>query len=118
MEILSSQDTNVSAVFGSTTDTNGNAHQKLASAAEIQAWIVSYLAQLLEIDPDEINTSIPFDSYGLDSATAVGMTGDLEDWLGRKIDPTLLYDYPTVESFSHHLAEELALKASGASSKK
>lgn len=118
MEILTSQGTNVSTVFGSTTDTNGDAHQELASAAGIQAWLVSYLAQLLEIDPDEINTSIPFDSYGLDSATAVGMTGDLEDWLGRKIDPTLLYDYPTVESFAHHLAEELALKVSEASREK
>jgi acyl carrier protein len=34
------------------------------------------------------------------------MTGDLEDWVERKIDPTLLYDYPTIEALSQHLAEE------------
>lgn len=77
------------------------------SEAEIQGWIVSYLADLLEIDADEIDITVPFDGYGLDSAVAVGMTGDLEDWLGQPLDPTLLYDYPTVESFSHHLAEEI-----------
>lgn len=80
--------------------------EKLPSAAEIQTWIASYLADLLEVDADEIDVTIPFDRYGLDSAVAVGMTGDLEDWLNRKLDPTLLYDYPTVESFAHHLAEE------------
>lgn len=84
---------------------------KELSAAEIQAWIVSYLAQLLEIDPDEVNATIPFDQYGLDSSAAVGMTGDLEDWVERKIDPTLLYDYPTIETLAQHLADEFKLAA-------
>ncbi len=86
---------------------NKQSSQVIVSKAEIQAWIVSYLADLLEIDPEDVNVSIPFDRYGLDSATAVGLTGDLEDWLDRKLDPTLLYDYPTVETFSQHLAEEI-----------
>jgi acyl carrier protein len=75
------------------------------SAEKIQDWIAAYLADLLEVEADTIDTTISFDRYGLDSATAVGMTGDLEDWLGRKLDPMLLYDYPTVESFSYHIAE-------------
>ncbi|MBD0263001.1 MAG: acyl carrier protein [Tolypothrix sp. T3-bin4] len=80
------------------------------SAVEIQAWIVSYLAELLEIEPDEVNPTIPFDRYGLDSSAAVGLTGDLEDWMEKKLDPTLLYDYPTVEALSRHLAEEFQVK--------
>ncbi|MEB3357148.1 MAG: acyl carrier protein [Synechococcales bacterium] len=78
---------------------------------EIQTWIINYLAELLEVDPDEIDPTVPFDCYGLDSAVAVGMTGDLEDWLGQRLDPTLLYDYPTVESFAQHLSEELKVAA-------
>ncbi|HBL10883.1 MAG TPA: phosphopantetheine-binding protein [Cyanobacteria bacterium UBA11162] len=74
------------------------------TALEIQAWIVSYLAKLLEIAPNQVKVTIPFDQYGLDSSAAVGMTGDLEDWMGRKIDPTLLYDYPTVKNLAQHLA--------------
>ena len=81
---------------------------KLLSAAEIQSWIVSYLAELLELDPNEIDLAIPFDNYGLDSAVAVGMTGDLEDWMGKELDPTLLYDYPTIEVLAQHLAEEFS----------
>ena len=85
------------------------------TAVEIQDWIINYVASLLEVAASEIDPTIPFERYGLDSASAIGMTGDIEDWLNRKIDPTLLYDYPTVASFSQHLAEafssELASEA-------
>lgn len=72
---------------------------------EIRAWIVAYLSGLLEISSDEIDTEVPFDSYGLDSSAAIGLTGDLEDWLGKEVDPTLLYDYPTVESLVCYLGK-------------
>lgn len=108
MEIQNPQITEMPAL-GSDTNAKGNP-QKLPSTEEIQAWLVSYLAELLGIDPHEVDVTIPFDRYGLDSAAAVGMTGDLEDWLQRELDPTLLYDYPTVEAFSQHLAEEFQVK--------
>ena len=85
----------------------GDATKTPPTAAEIKDWIVSYLAELLEIEPDEVDVTIPFDRYGLDSSAAVGLTGDLEDWLGRELDPTLLYDYPTVEALVQHLSLQL-----------
>lgn len=109
MEFQNLQST-MPTVLESNTNTKGDVYKQPPSAAEIQAWIASYLAELLEIDPEEVNVSIPFDRYGLDSSVAVGMTGDLEDWLGRKLDPTLVYDYPTIESLSQHLAEEFTVK--------
>lgn len=75
----------------------------LPTNQDIQNWIVSYLADLLEMEPDEIETDIPFDSYGLDSSSAIVMTGDLEDWLGTQVDPTFIYDYPTVSALAQHL---------------
>ncbi len=75
---------------------------------EIETWIVSYIANLLEVDSEDIDITIPFDRYGLDSSAAVGMTGDLEDWLGCEIDPTLVYDYPTIEALVEHLSSEFA----------
>ncbi|BBD69135.1 phosphopantetheine-binding protein [Nostoc commune NIES-4072] len=84
--------------------------KQIPTAAEIQAWIVLYLADLLEVDSDEIEVTIPFDRYGLDSSAAVGLTGDLEDWLGCELDPTLLYDYPTVEALVKHLVSELKVE--------
>lgn len=104
---------NLQGTMSKTSESNqavlkGDVNKQLPTAADLQAWIVSYLAELLEIDPDEVNVTIPFDRYGLDSSAAVGMTGDLEDWLGCEIDPTVLYDYPTVDALVKHLSSELS----------
>jgi acyl carrier protein len=84
-----------------------DAPKQIRTAAEIQAWTASYLGELLEVDPEEVDITIPFDRYGLDSSAAIGLTGDLEDWLGSEVDPTLLYDYPTIEGLVKHLSANL-----------
>ncbi|MEL6553181.1 MAG: acyl carrier protein [Cyanobacteria bacterium J06621_11] len=87
-----------------TTTGNSQIIDTSSKSDSIRQWIVIYLSDLLEISANEIDTEIPFDSYGLDSSAAIGLTGDLEDWLGQEVDPTLLYDYPTVESLVDYLA--------------
>jgi acyl carrier protein len=72
---------------------------------EVQEWFLSYLAETLQIAPDVIDVEAPFEVLGLDSVTAVGMSGDLQDWLGFPVDPTVVFDYPTIESLASHLAE-------------
>jgi acyl carrier protein len=74
----------------------------------VQTWMVDYLGKLLQISADEIDVSAPFERFGLDSASVVGMTGDLSDAFGIEIDPTLAYDYPTIEKFAQHLAARLS----------
>jgi acyl carrier protein len=39
---------------------------------------------------------------------AVTLTHDLEKWLGRELDPFLLYDYPSVDTLARYLSENLA----------
>lgn len=77
------------------------------TSAQIQNWIVTYIAQLLEIDPNEIDMTTPFERYGLDSSAMVVLSGDLQTWLGYDLDPTLLYDYPTIEALVGYLAEKI-----------
>ncbi|MCC5610269.1 acyl carrier protein [Nostoc sp. CHAB 5834] len=84
-----------------------DASNQIRTAADIQAWTISYLGELLEVDPEEVDITIPFDRYGLDSSAAIGLTGDLGDWLGYDVDPTLLYDYPTIEGLIKHLSADL-----------
>ena len=84
---------------------NENLVLDVKSGDEIKTWVVEYIADLLETDSEEIDVTIPFDRYGLDSSAAVGLTGDLEDWLGKEVPPTLLYDYPTVEALVEHLSK-------------
>jgi acyl carrier protein len=76
------------------------------TAAEIEQWMVTYLAQALDTRPEDVEVTVPFQHYALDSVQAVGMTGDLEEWLGYRIDPMVVYDYPTIESLSQYLSEQ------------
>ncbi len=72
----------------------------------IATWLRHQLAETLNTSPDEIDIRQPFISFGLDSAQAVGLAGDLEDYLGRTLPPTLIWDYPTIEELARHLAQE------------
>ena len=73
---------------------------------EIQNWLVSYIADLLEIAPEEVDVTIPFDRYGLDSSSVVGLTAELGDWLGKELNPKLMYDYPTIEVLVDNLVQK------------
>lgn len=74
------------------------------SESEIQEWLLSYLAELLGLDVQQIEVNDSFASYGLDSSAAVGMVGDLEAWLDRSLDAELMYRHPTIETLSRYLA--------------
>ena len=73
------------------------------SPGEIQDWIVSYLARHLNSHPDEIEVDVPFEQFALDSASAIEMTGYLEDWLGHRVDPMTVFDYPTISEMAEYL---------------
>src|ERR1700675_2033706 len=74
------------------------------NAEVIQAWLVSKLSERLGIESHEIDIREPFASYGLGSTEAVSLAGELAEWLGRKLSPALVYEYPTIEALARHLA--------------
>jgi acyl carrier protein len=71
----------------------------------IEAWLVREIAERLGCSSQEIDVRKPFESFGLDSMEAVGMSGALENWLGVRLPATLAWDFPTVESLARHLSE-------------
>lgn len=73
----------------------------------IQKWLVTQLAEALRVDPAEIDVREPFASYGLSSISSISLTADLEDWLQIRLDPTLAWDYPTVDTLARYLSDEL-----------
>ena len=75
-------------------------------ALQIEDWLIGHLADTLKTDKKSIDIRQPFISFGLDSAHAVGLAGDLEEWLERELPPTLIWDYPTIEALARHLASE------------
>jgi acyl carrier protein len=75
-----------------------------ASAAEIESWLVSYLANLLAIPESEVSRTLTFEQFGLDSAAAVAMTGDLARWLGTDLDPNVASKHKTVSALAGHIS--------------
>ena len=74
------------------------------SEESIQAWIVEYLARVLNVDAASIDTDAELERLGLNSALVVSMMGDLEDWLAVELPPAVMFDYPTIRLLSGHLA--------------
>jgi acyl carrier protein len=74
-----------------------------ATQAQIEEWLVSYIADLRGMKKEKISRTTILSKYGLDSASAVTLSGDLMDWLKCDIDPTLLYEYPTIEQAAAHI---------------
>nr|VFK19139.1 MAG: Acyl-CoA synthetase (AMP-forming)/AMP-acid ligase II [Candidatus Kentron sp. LPFa] len=65
-----------------------------ATKSLIRDWLIDRTAQLTGILPEEIDTGRAFAYHGLDSTAAVGLSGELGEWLGQKIPSALAYDYP------------------------
>ncbi len=72
-------------------------------AAAISNWLVARFAQMTGIPESQISTTAPFAQFGLDSVAAVRMTGQLAEWLGRDLSPTLIYDYPNITMLAQQL---------------
>jgi len=71
----------------------------------IENYIVEKIADRLGVSTEEIDPLEPFASYGLDSVQAVRLSAELEDWLKVKIPPTVLYDYPNINTLSTYLEQ-------------
>ncbi|MCE9604697.1 MAG: methenyltetrahydromethanopterin cyclohydrolase [Planctomycetia bacterium] len=76
------------------------------SAEEVERWLAEELSAKLKILPSDFDVRQPFTNYGLDSVQMVGLIGDLETYLGRSLQPTLAWDYPTTEALAKFLATE------------
>ena len=72
----------------------------------IENWLIAHLALYLKVPPNEIDIKQPFTVCGLDSSVAITMTGELGQWLGFELEPTLFWEYPNIEALAKHLAVE------------
>jgi acyl carrier protein len=77
------------------------------SAATIEAWLIEKVAELLAFQPGDIDAEKELSVYGLSSMTGVMLIGDIEDWLGIKLEPTVAWEHPTVRSLAGYLVGEL-----------
>lgn len=86
-----------------------------ASREEIAGFITTLLSEVLRMDRDGIHPRTEFERYGVDSLVVMELNKQLESKFG-KMEPTLLFDYPTVELLSQHLYSRQAASADDSAS--
>jgi acyl carrier protein len=65
------------------------------------------VGRILRIDPKRIEPQVQLMSLGFDSLLSLELRNRLESLLGLSLPAVLLWTYPTLESLTQHLAEEL-----------
>ncbi|WP_030715484.1 acyl carrier protein [Streptomyces sp. NRRL F-2580] len=70
-------------------------------------WLYARLSLYLRRAPETIDPNVPLAEYGMDSVAALSLCGDLEDEFGLEVEPTLLWDHPTVTSLVGYLSTAL-----------
>jgi acyl carrier protein len=66
--------------------------------------MVAKLSELVEAGAPKIDVQTPLTRYGVDSVKMVEVAGELEKFLGRKIEDEVLQDHPDIQSLARHLA--------------
>jgi acyl carrier protein len=87
-------------------NTSGAARARTES--EIRGWLAERIAARIGVSPRSINPTRPFTVLGIDSTEAVVLSGELQEWLGRRVPPTAAWDHPTIELLAQHLANPAA----------
>ncbi len=83
----------------------GNAGEAaVKSYDEIEAMLAEQVADRTGTPADEVDRTRRFDKLGLDSADAVRLVGELEDFVGRPLSASLPYKYPTIDELARRLA--------------
>lgn len=70
---------------------------------DIRSFLRQAVATHKQWPVDDVDTDVPFASLGLGSLDVVRLAARLQNWLGREVPPTLLWDHPSIDAISHAL---------------
>ncbi len=69
-------------------------------------WLKEKIAIEIKSQPEKIAVNAPFTDFGLDSIVIVTLVDDLEHWLDISLDPTVFWEFPSIEILSDWLITE------------
>lgn len=76
-----------------------------ANRRSILRWLTAQLASYLEVPATAIDPMIPLAEIGVDSVHAVSLVGDVEAHFDIDVDPTMIFDYPTLALIAEFIDE-------------
>jgi acyl carrier protein len=76
------------------------ASRSSVSKAQVADWLIDWIAKETRMPAAGIETGHSLLQYSLSSVTATILVGDLEDWLGCQLPPTIVWDYPSIDEMA------------------
>ncbi|MEV6215610.1 polyketide synthase Pks13 [Nocardia sp. NPDC051833] len=70
------------------------------SVAEVRDWLRKWVADATGQSIDAITVDRPMEEFGLASRDALALGGDIEDYTGVSLAPTVIYQHPTIASLA------------------
>ncbi|MBC7302589.1 MAG: acyltransferase domain-containing protein [Nocardia sp.] len=70
------------------------------SVAELREWLRRWVAEATGQSVDAITVDRPMEEFGLASRDALALGGDIEDYTGVALAPTVIYQHPTIASLA------------------
>jgi acyl transferase domain-containing protein/acyl-CoA synthetase (AMP-forming)/AMP-acid ligase II/acyl carrier protein len=71
----------------------------------VTEFLIQRVADRLQVDADTLDVHQAFSSFGLNSLAVVQLAGQLEEFLGQKLSPTLVYEYPSIHALARYLSD-------------
>ncbi|WP_289782095.1 type I polyketide synthase [Streptomyces phaeoluteigriseus] len=77
-----------------------------ATAEGVRAWLAAAVAEAAGLDPLHVDPHRPIAEFGLGSRQLVALGADLSERLGRTLEPSLVFNHPTIAALADALFEE------------
>ncbi|MEM9185487.1 MAG: AMP-binding protein [Planctomycetota bacterium] len=77
-----------------------------AAAERIEEWMLEWLVDRADLEVTASDRDRPFAELGLDSLTAVELSGELEQAIAVPLPPIIAWNHPTPAALARYLAEQ------------
>jgi acyl-CoA synthetase (AMP-forming)/AMP-acid ligase II/acyl carrier protein len=75
----------------------------LTDFESVQLWLQHLIADYQSLEFDELDISTPIAEYGLTSVTIMKILGDIAEKMNQEVEPTLIWEYPTIRELSNKI---------------
>ena len=73
--------------------------------SQIEQWLTDRVIAYGKVEAGSFTVDTPLSELGLDSVYALTLCGDIEDKYELEVDPTIVWDYPTIKELAGGIAE-------------
>src|SRR5689334_25318481 len=83
-----------------------SAEPSVHTSEQLRAWLVSAVAEAAGLDPLAVDPDRPIAELGLGSRQLVTMAADLAARTGRTVEPSLVFNHPTITELADAILGE------------